>query len=181
MPEELQLPPLDLSAVEGRIIMVLSTDYGHECDWNVTVDDLSSFSLVNAVGSSDEQVRFGGTWELSFTVEQSQTKVFEINSDFNLAAATIDGYEIPESIVHLDTIELTPLTLRITGTSQNEGKGLFYQGISFVMKDGSEIPAGVKYGGSGFPEIDITVMLQQIIDPAEVSGLKIFGTTIDLK
>lgn len=167
--------------LDGRIILTLYTDYNHQFDYNMTEKDLLNFTIANNLQLSKPKTRFEGNWSLGFNVEQSKSKVFNVNKDITIKNQQIEDITIKEEIIKITSVELSPLTLKFKGERQTDQKLALNGSIFIIMKDGSEIPVGVKIGGSIAPTIDIAVNLEHLVDVDQVAGLKICGNVIDLK
>ena len=77
--------------------------------------DLLDFTIANKLQLTKPRIRFAGNWSLGFNVEQSKSKVFNVNKDITIKNQQIEDITIKEEIIKITSVELSPLTLKFKG------------------------------------------------------------------
>lgn len=170
----------------GRVVIALSTFLDHDLsDGARTSDcsaaDLSRYRIVRNYKAEDV-VRCSGTWEIPFTFRfQDTTREFTPNKSFR----TPGGYEVT-----IQKISLSDLSLSFSGTckipdSSNDllKTDLSPNGIKLILKDGSAVDAGHKFGGEVGADgsFGFEGSLESLVDADQVTAVEIFGARIPLE
>ncbi|MDF2557047.1 MAG: hypothetical protein K0R71_875 [Bacillales bacterium] len=160
---------------DGRIILKLDKRYDGTlaANYATTIADLDNYTFAtNPISSTF--VRERGSWKIDFDLKLTDTsKTFAINQSFSF-----EGVQFK-----IDEITLSTSSLSIKAHRNNPDIRV-HNAASFVMKDGTEVPVGVKMGGGDGDSIgswNLDWSLETLIDVNEVVALKIWGQTIELK
>ena len=170
----------------GRVVVALSTFLDHDLSDDARTSDcsaadLSRYRIVRNYKTED-MVRCSGTWEIPFTFRfRDTTREFAPDWSFK----TPGGYEVT-----IKSISLSDLSLSFSGTckipdSSNDllKTDLSPNGIKLILKDGSAVDAGNKFGGElgADGSFEFEGDLESLVDADEVTAVEIFGTRIPLE
>ena len=168
---------------DGRVVIALSTFFDDE-EWSpdCSVADLSRYRIVKNY-KTETVTRRSGTWNLPFTLRfQDTSRSFTPDGSFQ----TPMGHKFT-----VQSISLSDLSLSFTGKCQDLSypsndlmkKDLSPNHIRLILKDGSAVDAGVKFGGGMEADgsFEFEGSLQSLVDSDEVTAVEIFGARISLK
>ena len=170
----------------GRVVIALSTFQDHDLSDDARTSDcsaadLSRYRIVRNYKAEDV-IRCSGTWEIPFTFRfQDTTRKFAPDRSFE----TPGGYEVT-----IQKISLSDLSLSFSGTckipdSSNDllKTDLSPNGIRLILRDGSAVDAGPKFGGEVGADgsFEFEGNLQSLVDADEVTAVEIFGSRIPLE
>lgn len=165
-----------------RVVIALSAflDDGARSQ-DCSAGDLSRYRIVKNY-KRENVVRCAGSWSIPFTLRfQDTTRTFTPNKSFQ----TPGGHEVT-----IQKISLSDLSFSFSGKCRIRGSsdGLLKSDLSpnhikLILKNGSAVEAGQKFGGELGDDgaFSFEGQLQSLVDADSVTAVEIFGARIPLE
>lgn len=158
-----------------RVVLALSRFYdtslsSEEAIQDLTVEDLSHYRLVYNI-QCEEKLLAEGKWEIPVSMDyENMFKTITPNQTL----------ETSTGIWNIEKITVRTFSCEMYGSFQGDSaKNLFGGSVLFVMKDGTEIPLGMKMSGScGQGAFDLHWALTTPIDLDQIESIKIADNII---